>query len=81
MATTISVPTLFDRLHQGPPTAVLDVRSAAEFAIGHIPGAVNIPMEQIENRMADIPAALWYWCAKPASEPRSLLAGSATSPT
>jgi len=33
----------------------LDVRSAAEFAIDHIPGSINIPMEQIEARMADVP--------------------------
>jgi len=35
----------------------LDVRSAAEFAIDHIPGSINIPMEQIESRLADIPEA------------------------
>lgn len=56
MASTISSSTLFDRLHKGPPIAMLDVRSAAEFAIGHVPGAVNIPMEQIETHMADVPA-------------------------
>lgn len=33
---------------------LIDVRSAAEFATGHIPGAVNVPMEQVEMRMADI---------------------------
>lgn len=33
---------------------LIDVRSAAEFAIGHIPGAINVPMEQIEMRAADI---------------------------
>jgi rhodanese-related sulfurtransferase len=33
---------------------LIDVRSAAEFAVGHIPGAVNVPMEQVELRMADI---------------------------
>jgi rhodanese-related sulfurtransferase len=31
-----------------------DVRSAAEFAIGHVPGAINVPMEQVETRRADI---------------------------
>lgn len=56
MASAISPTTLFDRLRQGPPIAVVDVRSVAEFAIGHIPGAVNIPMEQIEARMADVSA-------------------------
>ena len=36
MASTINSPTLFDRLRHGPPIAALDVRSAAEFAIGHL---------------------------------------------
>ena len=34
----------------------IDVRSASEFAVGHLPGAVNIPVEQIESRTADLRA-------------------------
>ena len=55
MASLVSSTKLLDLLQHGPPVAVLDVRSATEFAIGHIPGTVNIPMEQIETRMADVP--------------------------
>jgi rhodanese-related sulfurtransferase len=33
----------------------IDVRSATEFAAGHIPAAINIPMDEIESRLADIP--------------------------
>jgi rhodanese-related sulfurtransferase len=33
---------------------VIDVRSAAEFATGHIPGSINVPMEQVEAREPDI---------------------------
>jgi rhodanese-related sulfurtransferase len=33
---------------------LVDVRSASEFSAGHIPGAVNIPMDQIEGRLADL---------------------------
>ena len=33
---------------------LIDVRSAAEYAVGHIPGAVNVPMEQVESRLADV---------------------------
>ena len=33
---------------------LVDVRSATEFAVGHIPGAVNVPMDQIEARLADL---------------------------
>jgi rhodanese-related sulfurtransferase len=45
--------------HVGADASVckLDVRSAAEYATGHIPGFVNIPMEEIEARMADVPEA------------------------
>jgi rhodanese-related sulfurtransferase/DNA-binding transcriptional ArsR family regulator len=35
---------------------VLDVRPAAEYAAGHIPGAVSIPLDQLEDRLADLPA-------------------------
>lgn len=42
-------------MHQLPGEAqVVDVRSASEFAAGHIPGAVNIPMDQIEARLGDL---------------------------
>ncbi len=34
---------------------VLDVRPAAEFAAGHIPGAVSIPLAQLEQRLAELP--------------------------
>lgn len=33
---------------------LVDVRSPSEFASGHIPGAVNLPMDQIESRMKDL---------------------------
>ena len=32
----------------------VDVRSASEYAAGHVPGAINIPMEQIEARLDDL---------------------------
>jgi rhodanese-related sulfurtransferase len=34
---------------------VLDVRPAAEYAAGHIPGAVNVPHDQLAARLAEIP--------------------------
>jgi len=33
---------------------LVDVRSPSEFASGHIPVAVNIPMDQIEGRLDDL---------------------------
>lgn len=34
---------------------VLDVRSAEEFVTGHVPGAVNIPHDQLAARLAEVP--------------------------
>lgn len=33
---------------------LLDVRSPEEFASGHLPGAVNIPIHQLEQRMSEL---------------------------
>jgi rhodanese-related sulfurtransferase len=41
-------------LRQGEPVQLVDVRSATEFKTGHIPGAINIPMEEVEGRLGDI---------------------------
>ena len=35
---------------------VLDVRPAAEYAAGHIPGAVSIPVTELAERLAELPA-------------------------
>ena len=35
--------------------ALIDVRSEDEFAAGHIPGAVNIPLERIDETAARYP--------------------------
>jgi rhodanese-related sulfurtransferase len=58
------------------PAQLIDVRSPSEFASGHIPGAVNIPMDQIESRLADLgPAPIILICqmGKRASMTASLL--------
>lgn len=34
---------------------LLDVRTPDEFASGHIHGAVNIPVEELENRLSEVP--------------------------
>jgi len=36
---------------------ILDVRSEEEYADGHIPGALNIPHNQLLNRLSEIDAA------------------------
>ena len=34
---------------------MLDVRPALEFAAGHIPGAVSIPIDELPDRLAELP--------------------------
>ncbi len=45
---------LLERARKGLVT-VLDVRPSEEFAAGHVPGAVNIPIQQLEKRLGDLP--------------------------
>ena len=42
------------RLASGAVVAV-DVRPAEEYAAGHIPGAVSIPLDELADRLADLP--------------------------
>ncbi|HUT49364.1 MAG TPA: metalloregulator ArsR/SmtB family transcription factor [Alphaproteobacteria bacterium] len=44
---------LLERSRDGLVT-VLDVRPADEFAQGHLPGAINIPLGDLEERLADL---------------------------
>src|SRR6184192_1968932 len=37
--------------------SVLDVRPPDEFALGHLPGAVNIPLRELEARLAELDGA------------------------
>lgn len=46
---------LVSRLQDGLVT-VLDVRPEDEFAVGHLPGALNIPLAQLERRLGELPA-------------------------
>ncbi|HEX4284316.1 MAG TPA: rhodanese-like domain-containing protein [Terracidiphilus sp.] len=53
---TITIDTWKEWTAQGRHTQLIDVRSATEFAVGHLPGAINIPLEQVELRTADLDA-------------------------
>ena len=43
------------KLDKGEKVLVIDVRSDEEVKTGSIPGAIHIPMEQLEARMKDVP--------------------------
>jgi rhodanese-related sulfurtransferase len=33
---------------------LVDVRTPGEFAAGHLPGAINIPLQQLDDRLAEL---------------------------
>ena len=45
---------LLDRARKGLVT-VLDVRPAEEYAAGHLPGAINIPIQELQKRLRELP--------------------------
>lgn len=51
---SISRDDLLERLGSGAIT-LLDVRSVEEYALGHLPGALNIPVDELEQRLSELP--------------------------
>ncbi len=49
---TASNEELAQKLAAGENVKVLDVREPAEYAFGHIPGAVNMPLGQLEEKLS-----------------------------
>ena len=45
---------LLERVRDGLVT-VLDVRPPEEFAAGHVPGAINIPLDRLAKRLRELP--------------------------
>lgn len=51
----ISPQDLQDSIQKAAPPLVVDVRGFAEYAAGHVSGAVNIPLGTLTSRLAQIP--------------------------
>lgn len=51
----IDVDELHARINEGAQLRVLDVRNATEFASGHVPGAQNAPLVELEARLREVP--------------------------
>lgn len=51
---SISAAELNNRLTQNEAPIILDVRTPEEFAQGHVPGAVNIPVTDITDRSSEL---------------------------
>jgi rhodanese-related sulfurtransferase len=77
-ASSISPTEMSGRIDRGDKLHILDVRTHAEFASGHVPGAVNIPFQQVPSRLAEVPGApddeLFLYCGH---GPRAYLAAVA----
>jgi rhodanese-related sulfurtransferase/DNA-binding transcriptional ArsR family regulator len=48
---------LAERLRSGS-VVLLDVRPEDEYGLGHLPGALNIPLRQLEQRLSELPRKL-----------------------
>lgn len=46
----------FKKLHDAHDVVVVDVRDAAAFKAGHIPGALSIPLDQVTARVEQLKA-------------------------
>jgi len=51
----VSAPMMAEELASPNPPLVLDIRSPREWAAKHIEGSVNIPLNHLEERIAEIP--------------------------
>lgn len=54
MVSTVSVPQFAELKTLPARVQLIDVRSPSEYATGHIPGAVNMPMDQVQSRLPDL---------------------------
>ena len=57
---TVDAPTLAERLTSSsdPDPTLIDVRTPAEFEAGHIPGAVNVPLDELKGSLDQLCAVL-----------------------
>jgi rhodanese-related sulfurtransferase len=60
MTRTVDAPALAERLGDTsrPDPTLIDVRTPVEFEAGHIPGAVNIPLDELRGRLGELREAL-----------------------
>lgn len=50
----VTCPTLRQRQDAGEVVQLVDVRTSLEFAAGHLPGALNIPVDEIRDRLGEL---------------------------
>lgn len=66
-----------ERFHSTPRAVLLDVRTKEEYVSGHIPGAVNIPLDQVaaaKERIRDPKTPVFVYCLRGARSRRAAAA-------
>jgi rhodanese-related sulfurtransferase len=51
---TVDAPSLKEQIGEGSAPRLVDVRTPAEFEAGHIPGAVNVPLDVLKGRLDEL---------------------------
>ena len=51
-----------ERCRQTPGAVLLDVRTPEEYAAGHVPGSLNIPLDRISGARLEKGAPLFVYC-------------------
>ena len=51
----LSAPMIAEELASADPPLVLDIRNPKEWAAKHIQGSVNIPLNHLQDRIAEVP--------------------------
>ena len=59
-----------ERVRRTPGAVVLDVRTATEYAAGHVPGSRNLPLDQVETATLER-APLFVYCRSGARSGRA----------
>ncbi|MGK7888450.1 MAG: rhodanese-like domain-containing protein [Leptolyngbyaceae cyanobacterium] len=56
VSSSIAPQTLFEQINTEAAPLILDVRTADEFRAGHVPGAVNVPIQVLGDRLDELEA-------------------------
>lgn len=56
-AASIAPDELWSRIERGEQLLILDVRTRGEYKAGRVPGAVNVPFNEVSRRLNEVPGA------------------------
>lgn len=66
MIRTLSMAKAMKEKEQNPSIRIVDVRTLSEFREGHLPGAINIPLQDLRKFLVTIPdknEKIFVYCA------------------